>query len=59
MSFTKSNTIDASGGTITYVNGYKIHTFTTVGNSTFTVNSGSGSAKVLIVAGGGAKLTPS
>ena len=53
MSFTKSNTIDASGGTITYVNGYKIHTFTTVGNSTFTVNSGSGSAKVLIVAGGG------
>ena len=48
-----SSTIDATGGTITYVNGFKIHTFTSVGTSTFTVNSGSGQAQILIVAGGG------
>ena len=45
--------IDASGGTITYTSGLKIHTFTTVGASTFTVNSGSGPVRILIVAGGG------
>lgn len=45
--------INATGGTITYANGYKIHTFTNVGTSSFTVNSGSAPARVLIVAGGG------
>ena len=49
--------ISATGGTITTANGYKIHTFTTTGNSTFTP-SNSGVVEVLIVgAGGGTSLT--
>ena len=40
----------ATGGVITYVNGYTLHTFYSSGN--FTVN-GSGYADVLIVGGGG------
>ncbi len=40
----------ATGGTITEVNGYRIHTFTSSG--TFTV-TGSGNVEVLVVAGGG------
>ena len=43
--------VDATGGTITSVNGYTIHTFTTSG--TFTVYSG-GDVEYLVVAGGGA-----
>jgi len=46
---TASNTI-ASGGTITDVGGYRIHTFTTSG--TFTVTRGD-NVEVLVVAGGG------
>jgi prepilin-type N-terminal cleavage/methylation domain-containing protein len=42
----------ATGGTISTTTGYKIHTFTTVGTSTFTV-TGSCNAEVLVVAGGG------
>jgi hypothetical protein len=42
---------DATGGTITEVGGYKIHTFTASG--TFTVNSGSATVEYLVVAGGG------
>jgi prepilin-type N-terminal cleavage/methylation domain-containing protein len=56
----------ATGGTITYTDssglnprsspayagGYTVHTFTTVGNSTFVVNR-SGNVTVLVVAGGG------
>ena len=44
--------MNATGGVITDVNGRRIHTFTTVGASTFTVNSG-GMIEVLVVAGGG------
>jgi hypothetical protein len=43
--------ITATGGTITNVNGYTVHTFTASG--TFTVTSGSGNVEVLVVAGGG------
>jgi len=44
----------ATGGTITEAGGYCIHTFTTVGDDTFVVPSGSLTVDVLIVAGGGA-----
>jgi hypothetical protein len=46
-------TCTATGGTITKVGDYCIHTFTNVGTSTFTVPSGSLNADVLVVAGGG------
>lgn len=48
-----TSTIDATGGSIAYYANYKIHIFTTVGSSTFTVTSGSGEVEYLIVAGGG------
>lgn len=43
--------ITATGGTITYVDGYKIHTFTSSG--TFQVTAGKGDVETLIVGGGG------
>ena len=45
--------IVATGGSVTITNGYKIHTFTTVGTTNFVVTSG-GTAQVLVVGGGGA-----
>lgn len=42
----------ATGGTITLTNGYRVHTFTSVGTSNLTVTI-PGSVEVLIVAGGG------
>ena len=43
-----------SGGTVSTLNGYRIHAFTTTGASTFTVPSGfSGNIQLLVVAGGG------
>lgn len=42
--------ITATGGTITYVDGYKIHTFT--GSGTFQVTAGKGDVETLIVGGG-------
>lgn len=45
-----SNGLTATGGTITYVGGYTIHTFTSSG--TFVANS-AGNVEVLVVAGGG------
>ena len=45
----------ATGGTITTSGAYKIHTFTTTGNTTFTLTSpASITAQVLVVGGGGA-----
>ena len=45
----------ATGGTVTTSGAYKIHTFTTTGNTTFTLTSpASISAQVLVVGGGGA-----
>jgi hypothetical protein len=44
---------DSTGGTITTAGGYRIHTFTAVGTSTFTA-SGSGNVEILMVGGGGA-----
>jgi hypothetical protein len=44
----------ATGGTITEVNGYKVHTFT--GSNTFTVASGSKNVEYLIVAAGGGAM---
>lgn len=41
----------ATGGTVSTITGYTIHTFTSSG--TFTVTSGSCNAQVLVVAGGG------
>ena len=49
---TLKRSIVATGGTVTIANGYKIHTFTTVGSTNFVVTSG-GSVQVLIVSGGG------
>ena len=46
-----SNNFIATGGTITTVGGYKIHTFTSSG--TLTVTNGTGSVDYLVVAGGG------
>ena len=53
-SYNTSTTITntATGGTITTSGSYRIHSFTTVGNSTFTP-SFSGTVQVLIVGGGG------
>lgn len=42
----------ATGGTITTAGGYRIHTFTAVGTSTF-IADGSGDVEVLMVGGGG------
>jgi hypothetical protein len=47
----ESPLIAATGGTITDVDGFRIHTFTASG--TFHVTNGSGDIEVLIVAGGG------
>ena len=44
--------LSAVGGTISYADGYKIHTFTTTGPNMFTVTSG-GTIEYLVVAGGG------
>jgi hypothetical protein len=44
--------LQATGGTVTEVGGYKYHAFTTVGTSTFSV-TGDGFVEVLVVAGGG------
>jgi hypothetical protein len=44
----------ATGGSITSVGGSFIHTFTSTGTTTFTVNNPITSAQVLVVAGGGA-----
>ncbi|MFH1232470.1 MAG: hypothetical protein V1651_01225, partial [Patescibacteria group bacterium] len=49
--FGYTNPVTATGGTITEVGGYRIHTFTTSG--TFQVTAGSGNVDVLAVAGGG------
>ncbi|MFH1879053.1 MAG: glycine-rich domain-containing protein, partial [Candidatus Omnitrophota bacterium] len=43
--------ITATGGTITEVGGYRIHTFTTSG--TFQITAGNGNVDVLVVAAGG------
>ena len=43
----------ATGGTVTTSGGYTYHTFTSVGNSTFTTNQ-AGLVDALIIAGGGA-----
>lgn len=44
--------LGTTGGTITTVGGYRIHTFTTAGNNTFTSDN-SGEVEYLVVAGGG------
>lgn len=43
--------IAATGGTVTNVGGYTVHTFNSSG--TFTVTTGSGTVELLVVAGGG------
>ena len=49
--------ISASGGTISYVTsggvGYKVHSFTTAGTSTFTVTTGSNNLEAIILGAGG------
>jgi hypothetical protein len=49
--FQPSVSLKATGGTVTYANGYKIHTFTSSG--TFQVLSGSSKIEYLVVGGGG------
>jgi hypothetical protein len=45
----------ATGGTIVTSNGYRTHTFTTVGSNTFTLSSqGTATVQALVVGGGGA-----
>lgn len=46
-----TSALNATGGTIRYASGYKIHIFT--GDNQFNVISGSGEVEYLIVAGGG------
>ena len=53
VNFNLDTGLQATGGTITEVGGYKYHAFTTVGSSTFTVTGGEGTVEVLVVAGGG------
>jgi len=48
----EANKIIATGGNITYADGYTIHTFTS--NGTFEIVSGSGNVEYLVVGGGGA-----
>ena len=43
----------ASGGTQTDITGYRVHTFTPTGTSTFTITSGITNVEVLVIAGGG------
>ena len=43
--------IEATGGTVSNIAGYRVHTFTSTG--TFTVVSGAGTVEYLVVAGGG------
>jgi hypothetical protein len=53
VNFNLDTGLQAIGGTVTEVGGFKYHAFTTVGTSTFTVQSGEGTVEVLVVAGGG------
>jgi hypothetical protein len=53
VDFNLDTGLQATGGTITELNGFKYHAFTTVGTSTFTVTGGEGTAEILVVAGGG------
>ena len=52
MSLTRSAGTATGGNTVQDIDGYRIHTFTTVGTSTFTPIR-SGPVEVLVVAGGG------
>lgn len=49
--------ISASGGTVSYVTssgvGYKVHSFTSAGTSTFTVSTGGNNLETVILGGGG------
>ena len=54
--YNPSSGIVATGGTITIANGYKTHTFTTVGTTSFIINGCSpagATVQVLVVGGGG------
>jgi len=48
---TKPSALEATGGTVTEVNGYRIHTFTT--SDTLSILAGYGELEYLVVAGGG------
>jgi len=48
-----TNGATATGGTITTNGNYRIHTFTNVGTTNFTVSGGALNCEVLVVAGGG------
>ena len=50
----KSSYITATGGTITTVGNYKVHTFNTSGNFVVSLATGAGEVEYLIVGGGGA-----
>ena len=47
-----ANSITATGGSVTTITGYKVHTFTSSGQ--FTISDGEGNIEYLVVAGGGA-----
>ena len=51
--YTEAWSPNATGGTVTNVGGYRIHTFTTVGSDTFKVIANLTSVEYLVVAGGG------
>jgi len=53
-----SSAVSAAGGNIIQTNGYIIHTFTTVGTNSFTVDAG-GNIKVFGGGGSSYNLTPS
>ena len=54
LGLTRSQPVVATGGTITFSGSYKIHSFTTTGNTTFTITAPSiTQVQILIVGGGG------
>jgi hypothetical protein len=48
-----NQSIRATGGTVTDITGFRVHSFTTVGSSTFTIVKGVNPVQYLVIAGGG------
>ena len=56
--FVGPKVVSATGGVVSNIAGYTVHTFSTVGSFTFTSNE-TGSVEVLVVGGGGGGASPS
>ena len=53
MNMFRSQPLPGSGGSVQFINGYAVHTFTAVGTSSFTTNSQITNCQILVVGGGG------